>query len=184
MPALFIILTTLILIAPPMAAMFFQGTLGSFMAYSQIGGGPAAQAPGPSGQPPGSYHTPDKPSASKGSEGALEHLRAPPMGLQQPAEIENRGLVWNALQVLMPANRRITAVSYSASSIDGALSAYQCCRSLPVQLSHYSLSSTMSVLILGIIQRHSDAPDAGDWRLPVVLRTWSTGVAGRIVRCR
>ncbi|WP_252510466.1 hypothetical protein, partial [Acinetobacter baumannii] len=35
-----LILTTLILTAPPMAAMFFQGTLGSFMAYSQIGGSP------------------------------------------------------------------------------------------------------------------------------------------------
>ena len=44
-----LILTTLILTAPPMAAMFFQGTLGSFMAYSQIGGSPVAQAPGPSG---------------------------------------------------------------------------------------------------------------------------------------
>lgn len=47
-----LILTTLILTAPPMAAMFFQGTLGSFMAYSQIGGSAAA---GPQGQPPGSY---------------------------------------------------------------------------------------------------------------------------------
>ncbi|MCF3483020.1 type VI secretion protein [Stenotrophomonas maltophilia] len=53
-----LILTTLILTAPPMAAMFFQGTLGSFMAYSQIGGSPVAQAPGPSGQPPGSYYAP------------------------------------------------------------------------------------------------------------------------------
>ncbi|WP_312318955.1 type IV secretion system protein [Stenotrophomonas sp.] len=49
-----LILTTLILTAPPMAQMFFQGTLGSFMAYSQIGGGAAGQ-PGPQGQPPGSY---------------------------------------------------------------------------------------------------------------------------------
>jgi type IV secretion system protein VirB6 len=49
-----LILTTLILTAPPMAAMFFQGTLGGFMAYSQIGGSAAAQ-PGPQGQPPGSY---------------------------------------------------------------------------------------------------------------------------------
>ena len=50
-----LILTTLILTAPPMAAMFFQGTLGAFMAYSQIGGSPGAAAPGPQGQPPGSY---------------------------------------------------------------------------------------------------------------------------------
>ncbi len=47
-----LILTTLILTAPPMAQFFFQGTLGSFMAYSQIGGSAAA---GPQGQPPGSY---------------------------------------------------------------------------------------------------------------------------------
>ncbi|HDS1580382.1 TPA: type IV secretion system protein [Stenotrophomonas maltophilia] len=50
-----LILTTLILTAPPMAAMFFQGTLGGFMAYSQIGGSPVTPAPGPNGQPPGSY---------------------------------------------------------------------------------------------------------------------------------
>lgn len=50
-----LILTTLILTAPPMAAMFFQGTLGGFNAYSQIGGSPVPVAPGPNGQPPGSY---------------------------------------------------------------------------------------------------------------------------------
>lgn len=56
-----LILTTLILTAPPMAAFFFQGTLGSFMAYSQIGGSAGQAAPGPQGQPPGSY-TPAAPS--------------------------------------------------------------------------------------------------------------------------
>ena len=49
-----------------MAAMFFQGTLGSFMAYSQIGGSPVAQAPG-------SYYSPaqtkDHSSASSVSSG-------------------------------------------------------------------------------------------------------------------
>ncbi|MGV8958885.1 MAG: type IV secretion system protein [Stenotrophomonas sp.] len=59
-----LILTTLILTAPPMAAMFFQGTLGSFMAYSQIGGAAGAQ-PGPQGQPPGSY-TPALPEKGNG----------------------------------------------------------------------------------------------------------------------
>jgi type IV secretion system protein VirB6 len=48
-----LILTTLILTAPPMAAMFFQGTLGGFMAYSQIGGSPVPASPGAQGQPPG-----------------------------------------------------------------------------------------------------------------------------------
>jgi len=60
-----LILTTLILTAPPMAAFFFQGTLGSFMAYSQIGGG-AASVPSADGRPPGSY-TPASPS-NPGSE--------------------------------------------------------------------------------------------------------------------
>jgi type IV secretion system protein VirB6 len=52
-----VVLTMLILTAPPMAAMFFQGTLGSFVPYSQMGGGATAHAlrPGPQGQPPGSY---------------------------------------------------------------------------------------------------------------------------------
>ncbi|MCR8715686.1 type IV secretion system protein [Stenotrophomonas indicatrix] len=59
-----LILTTLILTAPPMAAMFFQGTLGGFMAYSQIGGSPVAAAPGPNGQPPGSY-TPAAPERGR-----------------------------------------------------------------------------------------------------------------------
>ena len=38
-----------------MAAMFFQGTLGTFMAYSQIGGSAGSASPGPQGQPPGSH---------------------------------------------------------------------------------------------------------------------------------
>ncbi|MGH8039937.1 MAG: type IV secretion system protein [Pseudomonas sp.] len=59
-----LILTTLILTAPPMAAMFFQGTLGGFMAYSQIGGSAAA---GPQGQPPGS--TPQQTRNSDSSDG-------------------------------------------------------------------------------------------------------------------
>lgn len=69
-----LILTTLILTAPPMAAMFFQGTLGSFMAYSQIGGSAGSASPGPQGQPPGSQgggggggFTPPMPTATQGT---------------------------------------------------------------------------------------------------------------------
>ncbi|WP_313347096.1 type IV secretion system protein [Stenotrophomonas sp.] len=58
-----LILTTLILTAPPMAAFFFQGTLGNFMAFSQIGGAGAGQ-PGPQGQPPGSYTPPQSTNAN------------------------------------------------------------------------------------------------------------------------
>lgn len=49
-----LLLTVLIISVPPMAAMFFQGTLGNFMYFSAFAGG-AAGRPGPQGQPPGSY---------------------------------------------------------------------------------------------------------------------------------
>lgn len=49
-----LLLTTLIISVPPMAAMFFQGTMGSILTYSAFAGG-AASRPGPTGQPPGSY---------------------------------------------------------------------------------------------------------------------------------
>jgi len=48
-----LLLTMLIISAPPMAAQFFNGTLGSFMAYSAFNG--AGARPGPQGQPAGSY---------------------------------------------------------------------------------------------------------------------------------
>lgn len=50
-----LILTTLILTAPPMAAMFFQGTLGGFTPYAAMGAATASSSPGPQGQPPGTY---------------------------------------------------------------------------------------------------------------------------------
>jgi type IV secretion system protein VirB6 len=49
-----LLMTVLIISVPPMAAMFFQGTMGSFMHFSAFSGG-AASRPGPQGQPPGSY---------------------------------------------------------------------------------------------------------------------------------
>lgn len=53
-----LILTMLIISAPPMAAAFFQGTLGNFMPFSQFGGSAGSQsgARGP-GSPP-VYHPP------------------------------------------------------------------------------------------------------------------------------
>nr|WP_303639186.1 type IV secretion system protein [Stenotrophomonas sp. 704A1] len=73
-----LILTTLILTAPPMAAMFFQGTLGTFMAYSQIGGSPAPASPGPQGQPPG----------SQGGGGGMFKPSAPANNQSQQAPLE------------------------------------------------------------------------------------------------
>jgi type IV secretion system protein VirB6 len=49
-----LLMTVLIISVPPMASMFFQGTLGNFMPYAALGAGAASQ-PGPQGQPPGSY---------------------------------------------------------------------------------------------------------------------------------
>lgn len=49
-----LILTLLLITVPPMAANFFQGTLGSFMHFSAFGAGAAATAPsayGPAGSP-------------------------------------------------------------------------------------------------------------------------------------
>jgi type IV secretion system protein VirB6 len=48
-----LLMTVLIISVPPMASAFFQGSLGSFFAFSQFGGG--ASRLGPQGQPPGSY---------------------------------------------------------------------------------------------------------------------------------
>jgi hypothetical protein len=48
-----LLLTVLIISVPPMARMFFQGTLGNFMHFSAFAGG-AAGRPGSHGQAPGS----------------------------------------------------------------------------------------------------------------------------------
>ncbi|UYB53901.1 hypothetical protein OCJ37_08175 [Xanthomonas sp. AM6] len=44
-----LVMTTLIVTAPPMAASFFQGVLGQFSPYSAMGGGGAAVPAGPGG---------------------------------------------------------------------------------------------------------------------------------------
>ncbi len=49
-----LLLTVLVVSVPPMAAMFFQGTLGNFLTYSAFTSG-ATNRVGPQGQPPGSY---------------------------------------------------------------------------------------------------------------------------------
>lgn len=71
-----LILTALILTTPPMAAMFFQGTLGTFMAYSQIGGG-ASASPSSDGRPPGMSAPPPAPSGDHGSVGASAAATTP-----------------------------------------------------------------------------------------------------------
>ncbi|MBB3802800.1 type IV secretion system protein VirB6 [Xanthomonas arboricola] len=71
-----VLLTLLILTTPPMAAFFFQGTLGSFMAYSQIGGAASAGgSPGPQGQAPGSYTPTQKVDGNNSTAGATSQVR-------------------------------------------------------------------------------------------------------------
>lgn len=56
-----LLLTLLLVTVPPMAAYFFQGTLGSYVAYSMFGGGinggGGGSRSGPQGQAAGSYGT-------------------------------------------------------------------------------------------------------------------------------
>ena len=49
-----LLMTVLIISVPPMAAMFFQGTMGNFLTYSAFGVAGGNRL-GPQGQPPGSY---------------------------------------------------------------------------------------------------------------------------------
>ncbi|MEA9677133.1 hypothetical protein ABFU26_13020 [Xanthomonas campestris pv. raphani] len=83
-----VLLTLLILTTPPMAAFFFQGTLGSFMAYSQIGGATSAGgSPGPQGQAPGSYR-PSEPSSGSSSAdaGNMPSMRVSGSNVPQPQQ--------------------------------------------------------------------------------------------------
>jgi len=80
-----LLLTVLIISVPPLAATFFQGTVGNFLTYSAFGTGIAgANRPGPQGQPPGSsiyfgqsQYSPTAPvqqtSTAKGGSAAFLH---------------------------------------------------------------------------------------------------------------
>lgn len=50
-----LLMTVLIISTPPMAAMFFQGTLGQFYSFSQFQPNNGRSGLGPNGQPPGGY---------------------------------------------------------------------------------------------------------------------------------
>ncbi|MFA1288429.1 type IV secretion system protein [Xanthomonas axonopodis pv. nakataecorchori] len=87
-----LILTTLILTAPPMAAMFFQGTLGAFTPYAAMGAATgasgAASRPGPQGQPPGSYgYSPSQPSDVGREESNNTRVNVPRMNTKSSDEM-------------------------------------------------------------------------------------------------
>jgi type IV secretion system protein VirB6 len=83
-----LVLTMLILTAPPMAAMFFQGTMGQFVPYSQFGGGMGRSSrPGPQGQPPGMIQTASyaqHPSAVSAPAQAFTHPVGPAAAASTP----------------------------------------------------------------------------------------------------
>ncbi|PPU31787.1 hypothetical protein XcyCFBP4188_22115, partial [Xanthomonas hortorum pv. cynarae] len=81
-----LVMTTLIVTAPPMAAAFFQGTLGQFTAYSALGQlDRANQEPG-AGRP----YQPSEPAKERNDSGA-DHgrrntvMRTEPAPSQEPA---------------------------------------------------------------------------------------------------
>jgi type IV secretion system protein VirB6 len=73
-----LLMTVLIISAPPMAAMFFQGTMGNFLTYSAFASTHSGNQLGPQGQPPGSY------VYSQPNQGAAAHGRN---SRQQPSLI-------------------------------------------------------------------------------------------------
>ncbi|MGV2511518.1 UNVERIFIED_CONTAM: hypothetical protein MPE00_16840, partial [Xanthomonas citri pv. viticola] len=89
-----LVLTTLIITAPPMAAAFFQGTLGQFTAYSALGqldrGGQSAPAAGRPYEPgaPASNTENRRTEDSSGTPTVMRRDSAPP----QEQSAGNRGL--------------------------------------------------------------------------------------------
>jgi type IV secretion system protein VirB6 len=77
-----LLMTVLIVSSPPLAAMFFQGTVGNFLTYSAFGAGGHSLL-GPQGQPPGSYGGSGYVRASAGTE--------QPAFARPPGEVHNQG---------------------------------------------------------------------------------------------
>ncbi|PZP59736.1 MAG: hypothetical protein DI597_14545 [Pseudoxanthomonas spadix] len=79
-----LILTTMLITCPPMAASFFQGMLASFSPYSAINANsPQSGQPGPNGQPAGSY--------IPGQVGrATQHDKAPSAYTQQALSVSGQ----------------------------------------------------------------------------------------------
>ena len=74
-----LLMTALIISVPPMASMFFQGTMGNFLTYSAMGG--ANNKPGDGGQPAGSYASRPALENTTGDHGRQYANLPPPAGL-------------------------------------------------------------------------------------------------------
>lgn len=107
-----IIMTMLLISAPPMAAAFFQGTLGSFMHYNALSP-PANNSPGPQGQPPGAYGS-GAASIGDRNSGGDKPIGSPPIinspanpgrVLQQQEQQPRDEILKSADQARTPGNR-------------------------------------------------------------------------------
>ncbi|MEV8520401.1 type IV secretion system protein [Dyella marensis] len=76
-----LLMTVLIVSVPPMAAMFFQGTMGNALTYSAMGG--ANTRPGEGGQPAGSY-APRPTHNSMGDQRIGQSPPPPGLGVRTP----------------------------------------------------------------------------------------------------
>lgn len=95
-----LLMTVLIISSPPLAAMFFQGTVGSFLTYSQFGQGGAARAAAAQQSMPGAYgHGPSQASTNQVATGT----RSTGVYNTSPASIS-------------PNDPRLGGVGYSAAS--------------------------------------------------------------------
>ncbi len=106
-----LVLTMLIISAPPMAAAFFQGTMGQFMAYSQFGSSAGSQ-PGArgAGSPPAPSTTPGR---SEGRPMQDESPRGPsPLLTQQRSE----GAPSTTNEVRSPAEARLGVAGQQQST--------------------------------------------------------------------
>ncbi|RZL45745.1 MAG: type IV secretion system protein [Variovorax sp.] len=74
-----LLMTTLLISAPPMAAAFFGGTMGQFQSFSQMGGASQPGQQGPAGQAPGAYPPPAG-HAAQGSQAPAQPHHAAGIG--------------------------------------------------------------------------------------------------------
>lgn len=97
-----LILTMLIMTIPPMAAMFFNGTMGQFLYYSAFN---RSGLPGPNGQPPGSYgrgYGHAAPAAQQSAQGA------PDYSVPLPGVRSGMSVAPTQADVIKPAPQRYT----------------------------------------------------------------------------
>jgi len=93
-----LIMTILLVLTPPMAGAFFQGTLGQFSAYNQFGGA--------GGAPPGAGGPGSGPSPGPAAAPAQSAVSTAPIAVTNPASLRAAGLdAGHAVDEVRPAPR-------------------------------------------------------------------------------